>query len=75
MTWLSLQVTAIEGGGGSGDAQALNAAFEGWRGRASGLLSANELTQYFASNVAVLDDTPPPDIASRAEACRASAPR
>lgn len=75
MTWLSLQVSAIEGGHAQGDAPVLNTAFESWRTRAGTLMPATELAQYFASNVAVLDDAAPADIASNAETCRASAPQ
>lgn len=57
------------------DIAALETAEAGWRKTAEAFYMPDELAQYFASSVAVLDDLAPNEIKTHAEACLATPPQ
>lgn len=69
MTFIRLEANAIEKATPPGDTKVLDHAFAAWKARAEAHFTADELAQFFASNVAVMDDTAPADIKTKADAC------
>jgi hypothetical protein len=73
MTFIRLEIDALSKALPPGDATALEAAYATWKSKAEAHYTADELAQYFASNIAVFDDTPPADIKLKADDCLAQA--
>jgi hypothetical protein len=69
MTFIRLESDALAKATPPGDVTALEAAYTEWKSRAEARLTADELAQYFASNVAVFDDTPAAEIKTKAADC------
>ncbi|MEJ0061051.1 MAG: hypothetical protein WDM79_16405 [Terricaulis sp.] len=74
MAYLSLQGSAVAAGTAQGDVAALDAAQAVWRAEAAKSYSQDELAQFFASSVAVFDDTPAEELAAEAATCLSTAP-
>ncbi|MEQ1780902.1 MAG: hypothetical protein ABMA14_06050 [Hyphomonadaceae bacterium] len=74
MTFIRLESDALAKAKPPGDVAALEHAYTAWKTRAEGQYSADELAQYFASNVAVFDDTPAAEIKLKADDCVAQVP-
>ncbi len=74
MVMLRLHAEALEKTTPPTDTSAYDAALAGYRSVAELAMTPDELAQFFASSVAVLDDTPAAQVASEANACLASAP-
>ena len=74
MTFIRLESDALAKAKPPGDVAALEHAFTAWKTRAEAHYTADELAQYFASNVAVFDDTPPAEIKTKAADCVAGVP-
>ncbi len=74
MAMLRLHADALSKATPPGDTAAYDAAFAGYRAMAEPAMTPDELAQFFASSVAVFDDTPAEQIASEANACLAGAP-
>ena len=72
MTFVRLESDALAKA--KGDVTALEQAFSAWKTKAEAEFTADELAQFFASNIAVMDDTPPADIKAKADACVAQVP-
>lgn len=72
--FLLLQRAAITGGRAQGDVAPIESAIAGWRAQGEQTLSADELSQYETSSIAVSDDENAQTIAERAQACVTSAP-
>ena len=72
MTFVRLESDALAKA--KGDVTALEHAFSAWKTKAEAEFTADELAQFFASNIAVMDDTPPADIKAKADACVAQVP-
>jgi hypothetical protein len=75
MAYLSLQSMAVSEGRAAGDVAALDAANALWRGFAEAKYAADELAQYFASSVAVLDEIEPAELTAIAATCAGAAPQ
>lgn len=69
MTFIRLESDALSKAKPPADVTALEAAFTTWKTRAEAQYTADELAQYFASNVAVFDDTPAAEIKTKAADC------
>jgi hypothetical protein len=74
MVMLRLHADALERATPPGDPAAYDAALAGYRALAELAMTPDELAQFFASSIAVLDDTPADQIATQADACLAGAP-
>lgn len=74
MTFIRLESDALAKATPPGDVTALDHAYATWKTRAEAQYTADELAQYFASNVAVFDDTPAADIKTKAADCVAAVP-
>ena len=74
MTMLRLHADTLSKATPPGDTAAYDAAYAGYRAMAELSMTPAELDQFFASNVAVFDDTPADQVASSANACLATAP-
>lgn len=74
MTFIRLESDALAKAKPPGDVAALEHAFAIWKTKAEAEFTADELAQFFASNVAVMDDTPPAEIKAKADACVAQVP-
>jgi hypothetical protein len=74
MTMLRLHADTLSKATPPGDTAAYDAAYAGYRAMAELSMTPAELDQFFASNVAVFDDTPADHVASSANACLATAP-
>jgi hypothetical protein len=75
MTYLRLSSDAAKKAKPPGDTKELDAAYDAFRKRAEAAFTADELAQYFASSVAVLDDTPPDQLKAKTDACLAKTPQ
>jgi hypothetical protein len=75
MTYLRLSADAASKAKPPGDTKALDAAYDTWRKKAEASFTADELAQYFASNVAVLDDTPADQLKLKTDGCLAKTPQ
>jgi hypothetical protein len=73
LAYLRLETDALTKATPPGDTAALDAATAAWRTRAEGVYTADELAQYLASSVAVLDDTPPAELTTKTADCVAKA--
>ncbi len=69
MTMIRLESDALSKATPAGDVAALEAAFAVWKTQAEAHYTSDELAQFFASNVAVMDDTPLADIKAQANDC------
>jgi hypothetical protein len=69
MTMIRLETDALSKTAPTGDVTALEAAFAVWKARAEAGFTGDELAQFFASNVAVMDDTAPAEIKAQADKC------
>lgn len=69
MTMIRLESDALAKAAPPGDVTELEAAFAVWKKQAEAAYTADELAQFFASNIAVMDDTPPADIKLQANDC------
>jgi hypothetical protein len=74
MAYLSLEADAAKKATPPGDTARLDAASAAWRRKAEALMAPDELAQYLASSLAVLDDTAAADLTARADDCAAKAP-
>jgi len=74
MTFIRLESDALAKAKPPGDVAALEHAFAIWKTKAEAEFTADELSQFFASNVAVMDDTPLAEIKAKADACVAQVP-
>ena len=74
MTFIRLETDALAKAKPPGDVAALEHAFAVWKTKAEAEFTADELAQFFASNIAVMDDTPAAEIKTKADACVAQAP-
>lgn len=72
MTFIRLEADAVTKA--KSDATGLEHAFAIWKGKAEAQYTADELAQFYASNMAVMDDTPPAEIKTKAYACVAQVP-
>lgn len=75
MAYLRLHAEALRTAAPNADTTALEAAEASWRKTADAFYMPDELAQYFASSIAVLDDLTPDEIKMHAEACSASPPQ
>lgn len=74
MVMLRLHADALDKATPPADTAAYDAAYAGYRAMAELSMTSNDLDQFFASSVAVLDDTPADLVAAGANACLAAAP-
>jgi hypothetical protein len=74
MTYLRLSSDAASRAKPAGDTKAMNTAYDAWRRKAEASFTADELAQYFASSVAVFDDTPADQLKAKTDACLAKTP-
>jgi len=74
MAMLRLHADALQKATPAGDTAAYDAAFASYRALVELAMTPDELAQFLASSVAVLDDTPTEQVAGAANACVASAP-
>jgi len=74
MAFLALQTSAVSEGRASGDVTQLVSAGAAWRALAEQKYAADELAQYFASNVAVFDDLGSAELTQISTTCLATAP-
>lgn len=74
MTFISLETSAVAKATPPGDTAALDHALAIWKTRAEVHYTADELAQFLASSIAVMDDTAPADIRTKAAACVAQVP-
>lgn len=74
MTFIRLESNALSKAKPPVDVTALEAAYTTWKTRAEAQYTADELAQYFASNVAVFDDTSAAEITTKAADCVAQIP-
>lgn len=74
MAFLALQTSAVSEGRANGDITQLVSAGAAWRTLAEQKYTADELAQYFASNVAVFDEIGPAELSLISTACLATAP-
>jgi hypothetical protein len=75
MSYLRLSSDSASKAKPPGDAKALEAAYDAWRKKAETDFTADELAQYFASSVAVFDDTPADQLKVKTDACLAKTPQ
>jgi len=71
MAYLRLHGEALKAATPAGDTAPLEAAEAAWSKKAEAFYKADELAQYFASSIAVLDDLPPEELKIKAQACLA----
>lgn len=69
MTYLRLHSEALKKANPAADVASFDGMFADWKKSAEAVFTADELAQYFASNIAVLDDEPADQIKAKAEAC------
>lgn len=69
MTFIRLEADALSKATPPGDVTALEAAYTVWKAKAEAHYSTDELAQYFASNIAVFDDTPAAERTTKASDC------
>lgn len=74
MTFIRLESATVAKATPPGDVAALEHAFSIWKTKAEAEFTADELAQFFASNIAVMDDTPAAEIKAKADACVAQVP-
>lgn len=74
MTMLRLHADALLKAMPPGDTAAFETAYAFYRAQAELAMTPDGLAQFFASNIAVFDDTPPEQVAAEANACLAGAP-
>lgn len=74
MTYLRLHTEALKKANPAADVATLEGMFADWKKSAEAVFSADELAQYLASNIAVLDDESADQIKTKAEACLPPAP-
>lgn len=74
MAMLRLHSDIVAKASPPGDTAAYDKALASYRSQVELAMTPDELAQFFASSVAVLDDTPPEQIARQANACLAGAP-
>jgi hypothetical protein len=74
LAYVDLAATAAKAAKPPGDVTKLEAASAAWRKKAEGAMKPDELAQYYASSVAVLDDLTPADLKSHADECVFMAP-
>ncbi len=75
MAYIRLHAEALKTAAPAADTTALEAAEANWRKTAEAFYMPDELAQYFASSIAVLDDLTPAEIKMHAEACLAPPPQ
>lgn len=75
MAYLRLHAEALRTASPEADTAALEAADASWGRTAEAFFSLDDLAQYLASSVGVLDDLTPEDIRTHAEACLAPPPQ
>lgn len=74
MTYIRLYADALKKADPAADTAALEGMFADWRKSAEAVFTPEQVEQYFASNIAVLDDEPADQIKATAEACLPPAP-
>jgi len=74
MTMLRLHSDALLKATPPADAAPFEAAYDFYRAQVELMMTPDGLAQFFASNIAVFDDTPPAQVAAAANACIAGVP-
>lgn len=74
MASLALQTSAVSEGRANGDVAQLISAGAAWRTLAEQKYAADELAEYFASNVAGLEDLGAPELTQISTTCLVTAP-
>lgn len=74
MTYIRLYTDALKKADPAADTAALEGIFADWQKSAEAVFTPEQVAQYFASNMAVLDDEPADQIKAQADACQPPAP-
>jgi hypothetical protein len=69
MTYIRLYTDAVKKARPGDTVATLDTFFADWKSKAEAAFTAEQLAQYFASNIAVADDEPADQIRAKAEAC------